>query len=96
MPLLVDTNLTGNVWDWATTQPADPTTTDDPQGADDAEGDLLINTFGATAGTVPSEGEQADVAEDDPEQDEEEEPFLNRAERRAQQRADRRNQRPRS
>jgi hypothetical protein len=102
MPFLVDFNLVGNVWNWATTHPAnaDPTTTDDTQGTGDAEGDLLINTFGATAmptGTVPSEyAQQADVAEQggDTEQDEEE-LFLNRAERRAQQREDRRNQHPR-
>jgi hypothetical protein len=93
-PFLVDFNLAGNVWDWATTQPSDPTTADNTQGTDDAEGDLVIKTFGATAGTVFSGGEQADVAEDDPEQDEEE-PFLNRAERRAKQREDNRNQRPR-
>jgi hypothetical protein len=99
MPFLVDTDLGGNVWDWATTQPADPTTTDNNPGADDAEGDLLITTFGATTmptGTVPS-----DIAEDDgTEQDsdneqDDEELFLNRAERRAQQREDKRNQRPR-
>ena len=99
MPFLVDFNLAGNVWDWATTQPADadPATTDDTQGTDDAEGDLLITTFGATAmpsGTVPSDLAQSDVAEDDTEQDEEE-PFLNRSERRAQQREDKRNPRPR-
>jgi len=94
-------DLAGNVWDWAIARPADadPTTTDDTQGTDDAEGDLLLNTFGATAmptGTVPSDIAQADVTEQgsDTEQDEEE-PFLNRAERRAQQRGDRRNQQPR-
>jgi hypothetical protein len=96
MPLLVDSTVAGTVWEWATTQPADADpATDDNQGTDDAEGDLLINTFGATAmptGTVPSEIAQADVVEQgsDAEQDEEE-PFLNRAERRAQQREDRRN-----
>jgi hypothetical protein len=98
MPFLVDFNLAGNVWDWATSQPADPTTTDNAHATDDAEGDLLINTFGATAmptGTVPSDIAQDDVAEQgsDNMQDEEE-PFLNREERRAQQREDRRN-RPR-
>ena len=103
MPLLVDTDLVGSLRDWATTQPADadPTTTDDPRGTDDAEGDLLINTFRATAmptGDVPSETAQSDMAEqdNDSEQDNDteqdnEEPFLNRAERRAQQREDRRN-----
>jgi hypothetical protein len=101
MPLLVDTDLAGNVWNWATTQPAnaDPATADNAQGTDDAEGDLLITTFGATAmptRTVPSNIAQSDVAEQgsDTEQDEDE-PFLNRAERRAQQREDKRNQQPR-
>jgi hypothetical protein len=101
MPFLIDTNLVGNVRDWATTQPAsaDPTTTDDTQGTDDAEGDLLINTFGTPipmpTGTVPSEyAEQADVAEqggDTEQADEEpadEDQHLNRASRRAQQRED--------
>jgi hypothetical protein len=98
MPFLVDFNLVGNVWDWATTQPATPdmNTTDETEGTDSAQGDLLINTFGAAAmptGTFPSEtAEQADMAEqgNDTEQDDEE-LFLNRAERRAQQREDRRN-----
>jgi hypothetical protein len=101
MPFLVDFNLVGNVWDWATTRPAnaDPTTADDTRGTDDAEGDLLINTFRATA--MPNETVSSDIAQDDVaeqgsdnEQDDEE-LFLNRAERRAQQREDRRNQRPR-
>jgi hypothetical protein len=101
MPLLVDTDLVGSLRDWATTQPADadPATTDDTQGADDAEGDVLINTFRDTAmpnETVSSDIAQADVAEQgsDNEQDDEE-PFLNRAERRAHLREDKRNQRPR-
>jgi hypothetical protein len=96
MPLLVDTDLVGSVRDWATTQPAsaDPTTTDDPRGTDDAEGDLLINTFRATA--MPTETQQAGVTEQDNDAvKDDEEPFLNRAERRAQEREDRRNQRPR-
>ena len=103
MPFLVDFNLAGNVWDWATTQPAsaEPTTTANTQGTDGAEGDLLINTFGTAnptpSGTVPSDIAQSDVAEQgsDTEQDEEE-PFLNRAERRAQQREDKRNQHARA
>jgi len=102
-PFLVDFNLGGNIWDWATTQPADsdPARSYDTQGTDDAKGDLLTQTFGSAipmpAGTVPSDIAQSDVAErdGDNEQDDEE-VFLNRAERRAQQREDRRNQRPRS
>jgi hypothetical protein len=101
MPLLVDTDLVGNVWDWATTQPADPTTTDDTQGTDDAEGDLLTETFGSAipmpgVKDLPSDNAHDDVAEQgrDNEQDDDE-LFLNRAERRAQQREDKRNQRPR-
>jgi hypothetical protein len=102
MPFLVDFNLVADVWNWATTQPADagPATTDDTQGTDDAESDVVINTFGATAmptGTVPSETvEQADMAEQDSDTEHtDEDQHLNRAERRAQEREDRRNKRPR-
>jgi len=69
MPFLVDTNLGGNVWDWATTQPADADTATsyDTRGTDDAQGDLLTQTFGSAipmpAGIVPSDSAQADVAE---------------------------------
>jgi hypothetical protein len=103
MPLLVDTNLAGTVWDWATAQPAnaDPASSYDTRGADNAEGDLLTQTFGSAipmpgVKDLPSETLQSDVGEqgDDTEQDDEE-LFLNRAERRAQQREDKRNQRPR-
>jgi len=97
MPFLVDTNLGGNVWDWATAQPAnaDPATSHDTQGTDNAQRDLLTETFGSAipmpgVKDLASETLQSDVGEqahDDTEQDDEE-LFLNRAERRAQQRED--------
>ena len=106
MPFLVDFNLVGNVWDWATTQPADadPAATDNTQGTDDAEGDLLINTLGDAipmpGRTVPGDDEQPDAEEADVVEQVQQEPadedhHLNRASRRAQQREDKRNQHPR-
>jgi hypothetical protein len=90
MPFLVNSTLVGNVWEWATTRPATPKS-NDTEGADD--GDLLINTFAIPmpGRTVPSD-EQPEVAEQDNTQDDnepaDEEPFSNRASRRAQQRED--------
>jgi hypothetical protein len=100
MPLLVDTELVGNVRDWASTASNQSDTTESDQ-ARETEGDLLTETCGSDipmpTGDVPSETDESDLAEqdDDTEQDQEQEPFLNRASRRAQQREDRHNQHPR-
>jgi hypothetical protein len=96
MPFLVDFNLVGDVWNWASTASTHSGSTE-RDDAEETEGDLLTESFGAPipmpTGDVPSETAQSDMAEqdNDTEQENEEEPFLNRAERRAQQREDRRN-----
>ena len=91
MPLLVDSTVIGNVWDWANARPATPKS-DDTEGTDD--GDLLADTLSADQ-PIPS---NANVPSDDVEQDAEDEEFPNRADRRVQQREDahvKRMQRPR-
>jgi hypothetical protein len=103
MPFLVDSTVLGTVWEWAST-PTDSDPSNDTQGADDAQGDLLISTLGNAipmpGREVPSDVEQpdaedADVVEQVNEEPADEDQHLNRAERRAQQRDDKRNQHPR-
>jgi hypothetical protein len=89
IPFLVDSNVVGTVWDWATTRPANADQSGGTEGTDD--GDLLINTFAIPmpGRTVPSDGaEQTDAVDQDDEGLSEEEPSFNRASRRAQQRED--------
>jgi len=84
MPFLVDSTVIGNMWGWATSRPAAPSS-DDAEGTDDGE---LVNTFAIPmpGRTVPSDGvEQADAVDQDDEGLSEEEPSSNRADRRAQQ-----------
>lgn len=60
MPFLIDSTVIGNVWAWATAQPAPPSS-DDAKGTDD--GDLLINTFGIRMpGSAVSCDEQTNVS----------------------------------
>lgn len=75
MPFLIDTNLAGNLWDFACTA----LDSSEQASAEESEGtraDLLVNAFGTPNGHAPSD-ESAD----------DEQP-LNRASRRAQQRED--------
>jgi hypothetical protein len=109
MPFLLDINLVGTVWNWVSTPTDSCPTNTDAEGTDEAEGDLLTETHGSAipmpGREVPGDVEQMDAEEadvveqdNDTEQDKEEKPFLNRAERRAQQRDDahaRRMQHPR-
>jgi hypothetical protein len=93
MPLLVDSTVIGNVWNWATARPTTPESID-TEGTDD--GDLLINTFAIPmpGRAVPSDVEQAEVAEEADAVDQvdeqlaDEDQHLNRASRRAQLRED--------
>ena len=74
-PFLIDTNLAGNLWDFASTAPDSPEQASAEEG-ESTQADLLVNAFGTPNGHAPSdesaEGEQP----------------LNRASRRAQQRED--------
>jgi len=74
-PFLIDANLVGSVRKWVSTPTeSDPTGSDETDGTDDAQGDLLISTFGTAipklSRKVPSEAaeqnnmvEQSDVTE---------------------------------
>src|SRR5450759_1802454 len=79
-PFLIDANLVGSVRKWVSTPTeSDPTGSDETDGTDDAQGDLLISTFGTAipklSRKVPSEAAEQNQ-------------HLNRASRRAQQRED--------
>jgi hypothetical protein len=93
MPFLVDSTVLGTVWEWGTARPTSPSS-DATEVTDD--GDLLINTFAIPmpGRTVPSDVEQAEVAEQADAVDQadqelaDEDRHMNRASRRAQQRED--------
>jgi hypothetical protein len=90
MPVLVDPSLVSNIWDWASTpSDSEPTNT---EGTEDAQDDLLINTFGigipTPSGKVPSDHDQVGVTEQADPNEADAGQHLNRASRRAKQRED--------